>query len=46
MAIIDETYTAKKYYKYNEFGKEVELGAADSKNDNTFTGAVSEGGNL
>lgn len=46
MAILDENYAAKKYYKYDEYGKEVEKGATDFINDNTFAGAVSQGGNL
>ena len=46
MSILDENFSAKKYYKYNEYGKQTTLGSSSFINDNTYTGAVYEGNNI
>ena len=46
MSILSDTYGAVKYYEYNEYGKQVTRGNSSFINDMTYTGAVTEGGNV
>ena len=43
MSIVSESYSAVKYYKYNEYGKMTTEGLSTFKNSETYTGAVVEG---
>ena len=45
-AIIDESFTAKKYYEYTDFGMATVHGDGNFINDNTFTNAISEGDDI
>ena len=46
MSIVSESYSAVKYYKYNEHGKMTTEGLSTFKNSETYTGAVAEGSNV
>ncbi len=46
MSIISDSYSAVKYYKYDEYGKITTLGSSSFINSETYTGAISEGSNI
>ena len=46
MSIISDTYSPVKYYSYDEYGKQTSAGSSSFINNKTYTGAVSEGGNV
>ena len=46
MSIISDSYSAVKYYKYDEYGKITTLGSSSFINEETYTGAISEGSNI
>jgi len=46
MSILSDSFSAVKYYKYNEYGKQTTQGNSSFINDNTYTGAVAEGDNI
>ena len=46
MSIVSDSYSAVKYYKYDEYGKITTLGSSSFINSETYTGAISEGSNI